>query len=86
MGQQALDKVEQLLSIEPDILCLAKAITGGYAPLGATITTEKVTRSVGDEFSFYSTYGWHPFSVDAAIANIRYLMKHKTRLWRTRTG
>ena len=28
--------------VEPDILCLAKAITGGHAPMGATVVTEKV--------------------------------------------
>src|SRR5436190_19038075 len=28
--------------IEPDILCLAKALSGGYAPIGATMTTEKI--------------------------------------------
>src|ERR1041384_8362754 len=26
-------------NIEPDILCLAKAVTGGYAPMGATMMT-----------------------------------------------
>ncbi|HEY3198706.1 MAG TPA: aspartate aminotransferase family protein [Nitrospirales bacterium] len=66
--------------MEPDIMCLAKAITGGYAPLGATVTTDKVAESIQEEFSFYSTYGWHPLSVDAAITNIRYLVKHKARL------
>lgn len=66
--------------IEPDIMCLAKGITGGYGGLGATITTREVAKSMEYEFSFYSTYGWHPLSVEAAIANIQYIVKHKEQL------
>lgn len=66
--------------IEPDIMCLAKAITGGYGGLGATVTTEKVAKSMEYEFSFYSTYGWYPLSTEAAIVNIKYIMKHKKQL------
>lgn len=29
-------------NISPDIICLSKAITGGYMPLGATVTTDQV--------------------------------------------
>ncbi|GAI48117.1 unnamed protein product, partial [marine sediment metagenome] len=31
--------------VTPDILALAKGITGGYMPLAATLTTEKVFRA-----------------------------------------
>jgi adenosylmethionine-8-amino-7-oxononanoate aminotransferase len=65
--------------VEPDILCMAKAITGGYAPMGATIATGKVASSV-DDVSFYSTYGWHPLAVAAAIANVRWLIRNRTKL------
>jgi acetylornithine/succinyldiaminopimelate/putrescine aminotransferase len=67
-------------NIEPDILCLAKAITGGYAPMGATMMTAGVGRSMEREGSFYSTYGWHPLSVHMAIANLRLLIKHRKAL------
>ncbi|TSC75889.1 MAG: acetylornithine aminotransferase [Parcubacteria group bacterium Gr01-1014_30] len=66
--------------IEPDVMCLAKGITGGYGGLGATIAIEEVAKSMEYEFSFYSTYGWHPLSVEAAIANIKYIVKHKKQL------
>jgi acetylornithine/succinyldiaminopimelate/putrescine aminotransferase len=66
--------------IEPDILCVAKAITGGYAPLGATVVTEAVAASMEYDTSFYSTYGWYPRSVAAALAAVRYLVKHRRRI------
>lgn len=66
--------------IEPDIMTMAKAITGGHAAMGATITTSEIGDAVSEDVSAYSTYGWHPLSVDAAIANLKYIKKHKTRL------
>jgi acetylornithine/succinyldiaminopimelate/putrescine aminotransferase len=67
-------------NIQPDILCMAKAITGGYAPMGATMMTATVGQSMERDGSFYSTYGWHPLSVHMAIANLRLLMKHRKAL------
>ncbi|MCD6019709.1 MAG: argD [Bacteroidetes bacterium] len=62
--------------IEPDIMCISKAITGGYAGLGATVTTEKIEKAVRDKVNIYSTYGWHPLSVHVALTNIRHLKKN----------
>lgn len=61
--------------IEPDIMCISKAITGGYAGLGATLTTEKIAKAVKDKVSIYSTYGWHPLSVHVALTNIHHFRK-----------
>lgn len=66
--------------IEPDVMTMAKAITGGYAGMGATITTEEIGEAVREDVNIYSTYGWHPLSVDAAIANLKYIKKHQKRL------
>ena len=68
--------------IEPDILCLAKALTGGHAAMGAAIMTEPVARSMEKDGSFYSTFGWHPYSVHAALANLRYWRRHEKRILR----
>lgn len=66
--------------LKPDIMCLGKGITGGHLPLGATIMTKEVAKSFEFHFSFYSTFGWHPLSVTAAITNIKYLIKNKKML------
>ena len=63
--------------VDPDILCLAKAITAGYAPMGTTVVTKAVADAAGVEF--YSTYG-HPLSVACAIANLKYWGRHRERL------
>jgi adenosylmethionine-8-amino-7-oxononanoate aminotransferase len=62
-------------NLQPDILCLAKAITAGYAPMGATLTTRAVAKSM-QEVGAYSTYGWHPLSVAVALANLAHWKKH----------
>jgi adenosylmethionine-8-amino-7-oxononanoate aminotransferase len=73
--------------IQPDVLCLAKAITGGYVPMGACITSEKIAGKVMKKgFQFYSTYGWHPLAVEAAIANIRYWKNHKETIFQNVTA
>lgn len=70
-------------NLKPDIMCLAKGISGGYGGIGATITTEEVAKSMEYDFSFYSTFGWHPLSVEASIANIKYIMKNNKILKNT---
>jgi adenosylmethionine-8-amino-7-oxononanoate aminotransferase len=62
-------------NLQPDILCLAKAITGGHSPMGAMLTSAAVGRSMEEKGSFYSTYGWHPLSVAAALATLRPLQR-----------
>ncbi len=67
--------------IEPDILCMAKAITAGHAGMGAVITTEEIDKKVGGEIGLYSSYGWHPVAVDASLAALNYLQKNRERLF-----
>ena len=67
-------------AIEPDILCLGKAITNGVLGLGAMIATPAVAKSMEKGGSFWSTYGWHPRSVAAAIATVRYMTSNRRTL------
>jgi adenosylmethionine-8-amino-7-oxononanoate aminotransferase len=69
----------------PDIITLAKGITSGYAPLGATVTTQAIFDAfLGDpeegvHFSQVSTFGGHPVACAAAGVNLEILLKE--RLW-----
>ncbi|HZP12717.1 MAG TPA: aspartate aminotransferase family protein [Nevskiaceae bacterium] len=71
--------------LEPDVLCMAKAITGGYGGMGAVITTSKIAKAIKGDFSLYSTYGWHPRAVAVALTNLRYLMRHRSKLLKNAT-
>ncbi len=70
--------------VSPDILCLAKGITGGYLPLAATLTTEKIYRAFLGRYedlkTFFHghTYTGNQLACAAAIANIRLFRKEKT--------
>lgn len=66
--------------VEPDILIMAKGLTGGYGAMGATIMTEEVAKSMEFNFSFYSTFGWHPRNVEATLVNLEYLLAHKAEI------
>ncbi len=66
--------------LRPDILCIAKAVTGGAAGMGAMLATAPVAKSLDEEGNAYSTYGWHPRSTEAALVSIRYMIRHRTRL------
>jgi adenosylmethionine-8-amino-7-oxononanoate aminotransferase len=71
-------------SIDPDFLCLAKGVTGGYLPLAATLTTEEVFGGfLGrfDEFKTFfhgHTYTGNPLACAVAIENIRLFTKERT--------
>ena len=67
--------------LDPDMLCVAKAMSGGLAPIGAVIATASIATSMEEnDGAFYSTYGWHPRSVAAAIAALRDLKANRARL------
>jgi acetylornithine/succinyldiaminopimelate/putrescine aminotransferase len=69
-------------NVEPDVLCLAKALSGGYAAIGTAITTKEIGDAVQDEIHAYPTYGWHPLSTHVALASLKYFSAQKEELFR----
>jgi len=68
--------------IQPDIMTMGKAITGGVAGMGATIMTEEVADSLSEDGNIWSTFGWHPRSVAAAIATVTYIKRRQRQILR----
>ncbi len=69
--------------VQPDIMCLAKGITGGYLPLAATLTTQEIFEAFlgkPDEFkTFYHghTYTGNALACAAAIASLELFKENK---------
>ena len=69
--------------VSPDILCLAKGITGGYLPLAATLTTEEIFSAFLGEYAEYKTffhghtYTGNPLACAVALANLELFRKEK---------
>jgi adenosylmethionine-8-amino-7-oxononanoate aminotransferase len=63
-------------AVEPDLMCVAKGITGGYLPLAVTFTTQQVFDAFlgepweGKTFYHGHTYTGNPLACAAAIASL----------------
>ncbi|TSC57469.1 MAG: 4-aminobutyrate aminotransferase [Candidatus Peregrinibacteria bacterium Greene0416_19] len=66
----------ELWGLSPDVLCLGKALTGGYGTLGATLVTQDVFDRC-DGIPDYVTFGWTPINVAATLANLRLLLERR---------
>jgi adenosylmethionine---8-amino-7-oxononanoate aminotransferase len=70
--------------VAPDFLCLAKGITGGYLPLAATLTTERVydgfLGAPEEQRTFFHghTYTGNPLACAAALANLDVFESERT--------
>ena len=65
--------------ITPDILTLAKGVTGGYLPLAATLATERVFEAfLGTTFYHGHTYTGNPLASAAALASLDVFEKDRT--------
>jgi adenosylmethionine---8-amino-7-oxononanoate aminotransferase len=70
--------------VAPDLLCLAKGLTGGYLPLAATLTTERVYERFlgapeeGRTFFHGHTYTGNPLACAAALASLDAFERERT--------
>jgi adenosylmethionine-8-amino-7-oxononanoate aminotransferase len=66
--------------VKPDILCMAKALTNGYVPLGATLVNRRVASAweregVPAQFMHGYTYTGHPLACAAGVASLEIAIK-----------
>lgn len=70
--------------VRPDLLCLAKGISGGYLPLAATLATDEVynaflgTHAECRTFFHGHTYTGNPLACAAGIASLELFQKEQT--------
>jgi adenosylmethionine-8-amino-7-oxononanoate aminotransferase len=70
--------------VSPDLLCIAKGLTGGYLPLAATLCTERIYAGfIGapeEQRTFFHghTYTGNPLACAAAIANLEVFERERT--------
>ena len=71
-------------NVQPDFLCLAKGLTGGYLPMAATLTTQKVFDAfLGGYAEFKTFFHGHSFTGNqlgaaAALASLDILQTNKS--------
>jgi acetylornithine/succinyldiaminopimelate/putrescine aminotransferase len=67
--------------VEPDIVCVAKALSGGYVPVAATITRPRILDAVFDSMDrcmvHASTFGGNDLAMAAALATLDVLEEEK---------
>jgi len=69
--------------VSPDLMCLAKGLTGGYLPLAATLATREIYDAFlgarGDNKQFFHghTYTGNPLACAAALASLRLFEQEK---------
>jgi adenosylmethionine-8-amino-7-oxononanoate aminotransferase len=70
--------------VSPDLLCLAKGITGGYLPLAATLASERIYEGFLGEFEEFRaffhghTYTGNPLACAAALATLDVFREERT--------
>lgn len=66
--------------VQPDIITSAKALSGGYSPVGAAVASEKIIETIlagSGTFGHGHTYNANPVTAAAVTATIRYMKKNK---------
>jgi adenosylmethionine-8-amino-7-oxononanoate aminotransferase len=70
--------------VTPDLMAISKGLTGGYLPLAATLTTEKIYRAFLGRFDEWKTffhghsYTGNPLGCAVALANLAVFRRERT--------
>jgi acetylornithine/succinyldiaminopimelate/putrescine aminotransferase len=68
-------------NVEPDILCVAKALSGGYVPVGAIVTKPEIMSCVFSSMErcvvHSNTYGQNDMAMAAALASLHVIEDDK---------
>lgn len=70
----------QTFGFSPDIITVAKGMSSGYLPIGASIVNDRVAEGLiekGGDFNHGYTYSAHPAAAVAALENLRILQEEK---------
>jgi putrescine aminotransferase len=67
----------ELWDLDPDLMTLAKGLTSGYLPLGATMVSDEIADTLlhGGYFAHGFTYSGHPTTCAAGLANLEVIEK-----------
>jgi adenosylmethionine-8-amino-7-oxononanoate aminotransferase len=71
---------KDVFDIEPDIIVVAKGISSGYVPLGATLFSDRIYEVIASPdpnawFTHGFTYSGHPVACSAGLKNIEIMEK-----------
>ncbi len=66
--------------LQPDLMTIAKGLSSGYAPIGATVLSDRVADVLihqGGELTHGYTYSGHPLCTAIALANLRIMRQER---------
>ena len=78
MGRTGRNFAVEHWDVLPDMITVAKGISGGYAPLGAVIAREPIVQAIAEGSAIFAqgfTFDGHPASAAAGAAVLRYVVE-----------
>ena len=81
MGRTGNMFAAQTFGVTPDILCLGKGLSSGYAPVAATVWNDRIQSAfwgpeeAGIEFGHGHTFAGNPLSATAGMASVREILE-----------